>query len=242
MTSRKIPVFVCMAMLAAVSTASAQRWGRGREPREGACFYENRNFGGEYFCVDAGADLPSIPRGMSDRISSMRLFGRTQVTIFRDNRFGGRSSRFDHDVRDLRNEGWNDEISSLEVRGRRGSGGGGGGGNAGDADRIVRRAYDDVLEREPDAAGLRLYRSRIIDDGWSETQVRDALRRSPEYQKLSTEKAREIVRRAYLNVLKREPDAGASGYVNRVLRDRWTQADIERELRKTPESRGRGGR
>jgi hypothetical protein len=241
MTSR-IRVFACLALLAIASssTAYAQRWGRGREPRDGACFYENRNFGGEYFCVDAGADLPSIPRGMSDRISSLRLFGRAEVTIFRDYRFKGRSSRFDRNIRDLRDEGWNDEISSLEVRGRGGRGGGSGG--SADADRIVRRAYDDVLEREPDAAGLRLYRSRILDDGWTETQVRDALRKSPEYQKLSADKARETVRRAYLNVLKREPDAGAGGYVNRVLRDRWTQQDVERELRKSPEYRGRGDR
>ena len=237
MTSR-VPVLVCLAILAVASTAFAQRWGRGREPRDGACFYEDRNFGGQYFCVDAGSTLPTIPEGMGDRISSLRLFGRAQVTIFRDYRFSGRSTRFDRDVRDLRSEGWNDAISSIDVRGRGGRGSGG----AGDADRIVRRAYDDILEREPDAAGLRLYRSRIIDDGWTEAQVRDALRRSPEYRKLSTDKARELVRRAYLNVLKREPDAGAGGYVNRVLRDRWTQADVERELRKSPEYRGRGGR
>src|SRR5712692_1065443 len=74
-----------------------------------------------------------------------------------------------------------------------------------DADRIVRRAYQDILDREPDEAGLRQYRSRIIDDGWSEAQVRDALRKSPEYRQKSTmtrQKAQEIVRRAYLSILK----------------------------------------
>ena len=109
-----------------------------------------------------------------------------------------------------------------------------------DADRIVRRAYQDILDREPDEAGLRQYRSRIIDDGWSEAQVRDALRKSPEYRQKSTmtrQKAQEIVRRAYLSVLKREPDAGSRGYVDRVLRDKWTQSDVERELRKSPEYR-----
>ena len=234
MRSTKVPVFAGVAMLAVASAAFAQQWGRGRQPRDGACFYEDKNFDGQYFCVEAGANLSSIPRGMSDRISSLRVFGRADVTIFRDARFKGRSTRFDRDIGDLRSEGWNDTVSSLEVRGRGGSGGA-------DADRIVRRAYDDILEREPDAAGLRLYRSRIVDDGWTEAQVRDALRKSPEYQKLTAEKARETVRRAYLNVLKREPDAGATGYVNRVLRDRWTQADVERELRKSPEYRGRGG-
>src|SRR5438128_10968082 len=39
-----------------------------------------------------------------------------------------------------------------------------------DADRIVRRAYQDILDREPDEAGLPQYRGRLIDDGWSEAQ------------------------------------------------------------------------
>ena len=30
---------------------------------------------------------------------------------------------------------------------------------------------------------------------------------------------------------------GSRGYVERVLRDHWTQADVERELRKSPEYR-----
>ena len=54
--------------------------------------------------------------------------------------------------------------------------------------------------------------------------------------------ARETVRRAYQNVLKREPDAASSGYVDKVLRQHWTQADVEKELRKSPEFRNRGGR
>jgi hypothetical protein len=104
---------------------------------------------------------------------------------------------------------------------------------------MVRRAYQDILERDPDRGGLRTYRSRIIDDGWTEQQVREALRNSPEYRDLTRKKAEEIVRRAYLSVLKREPDEGSVGYVNRVLRDDWTQADVERELRRSPEFRNR---
>jgi len=40
-------------------------------------------------------------------------------------------------------------------------------------------------------------------------------------------------------VLRREPDSGASGYVNKVYREHWTQQDVERELRKSPEYRKR---
>jgi len=52
-------------------------------------------------------------------------------------------------------------------------------------------------------------------------------------------KAQEIVRQAYQNVLHREPDAGANGYVNNVMSRRMTQADVERELRKSSEYRQR---
>jgi hypothetical protein len=52
-------------------------------------------------------------------------------------------------------------------------------------------------------------------------------------------KAEEIVREAYRSVLGREPDAGSRGYVDRVLRDKWTRQDVERELRKSPEYRNR---
>ncbi len=50
-----------------------------------------------------------------------------------------------------------------------------------DVDRIIRNAYQDVLGRAPDAEGLRTYRRNMIDDGWTERQVRDALRKSQEH-------------------------------------------------------------
>ena len=53
------------------------------------------------------------------------------------------------------------------------------------------------------------------------------------------ELAQEIVRRAYLSVLRREPDAAAEGYVNGVWRDNWSQQDVERELRRSDEFRNR---
>jgi hypothetical protein len=244
-------VFGCVAMVAASSPALAQRWGQGEVPREGVCFYKDPNFHGDYFCARSGENAGSVPSDMNDRISSVRMFGGAEVTVFKDVRFAGRSSRFGDDIRNLKDAGWNDLISSFQVR--RASGGGGGFGRpnggpsfgrpGGDPDRIVRRAYQDLLSREPDPVGLRVYRSHILDDGWSEAQVRDALRNSDEYRERSTmtrAKAQDIVRRAYNAVLKREPDAGSQGFVDRVLRDHWSQEDVERELRKSAEYRNKG--
>jgi hypothetical protein len=111
------------------------------------------------------------------------------------------------------------------------------------ADRIVTRAYEDILGRQPDQRGLVQYRNRILNDGWEEYDVREALRRSPEYRQKNTmtrEKAVEIVNRAYKSVLGRDGDpAGMEGYVQRVLRDKWTEADVARELRKSDEYRNK---
>src|SRR5262249_41377985 len=146
----------------------------------------------------------------------------------------------DYDVVNLKDVGWDDMISSIRVRFRSGGFGAGTGHPTADPERIVRRAYQDILEREPDPTGMRIYRSHIIDDGWTETQVREALRNSPEYREknaMTPAKAQDIVRRAYLAVLRREPDPASRPYVDKVLRDHWTQQDVERELRKSPEYR-----
>ncbi len=50
------------------------------------------------------------------------------------------------------------------------------------ADRLVRRAYLDVLGREADEGGLRTYRRRMLNDNWTEGDVRDDLRKSAEYR------------------------------------------------------------
>jgi hypothetical protein len=228
MTSAGILRFSCGALLAA-STASAQHWGHAGPPRDGACFYRDADFAGEYFCVETGRVLPDLPSDMNDKISSLRIFGHSLVVVYKNHKFEGGSARFEHDMPNLKRNGWNDTISSLQVRPIYSSF---------EVDRAIRRAYTDILGREPDAEGMRVNRAHMIDDGWSEAKVRDALKQSPEYRSKSAmtlPKAQEIVRQAYLNVLKREPDSGASGYVNKVMREHWTQGDVERELRKSPE-------
>lgn len=111
------------------------------------------------------------------------------------------------------------------------------------ADRIVKRAYQDILGRDPDYNGLVQYRNRIIDDGWDEHDVRQALLKSPEYRQknaMTRDKAVEIVTRAYRSVLERDPDAGGmEGYVQRVLRDHWSEADVARALRNSDEYRNK---
>jgi len=110
------------------------------------------------------------------------------------------------------------------------------------ADKIIRRAYDDVLGREPDRNGLRSYRNEVLHHGWDEHDVREALKRSPEYReknRMTRDQAEQVVRRTYLSVLGREPDAGARGYVDRVLNDHWNEEHVARELRHSDEYRSK---
>jgi hypothetical protein len=140
MMSRKtIVAIIGLFCLFLAQTASAQpRWGRARMPEAGACFFKDINFRGEYFCVPRGDRLPSIPSGMGNEISSIRVLGAGEVVVFKDNNMRGRSARFTRDVSDLRRGGWNDQISSIDVGGGGGGGGypgehrgGGGGGGVG---------------------------------------------------------------------------------------------------------------
>ena len=110
-----------------------------------------------------------------------------------------------------------------------------------DPDKVIDRAYEDILDREPDRDGLRLYRSRIIDDGWTEEDVREALRKSPEYAKHREVRADKIVRQAYEDVLDREPAAkGLATYRAKVMNQDWSAQDVREALKKSPEYREKG--
>jgi hypothetical protein len=316
-----------VSTLVTTETANAQpRWGRPRTPTAGACFYRDPNFRGSYFCAGPGEDIAFVSGLMNNQISSIRMFGDTEVTIFQDQRFSGRWTRLEGNVRDLRREGWNDRLSSVRLssgygrnRGeygdrRSGSGIGrietgewqdnrGDRGDRGDrrdgsgigridptdrrdgsgigrydpndrrdsqgnirtdptdrrdgtvsgrrpgenADVIVRRVYQDVFQREPDAQGLALYRNNLNNENWSEQDVRNALVQSAEYRQRAAavqqnqqnpqRLAEELVARAYRAVLGREPDPASRVYVDKVLRERWNEADVSRELRNSPEYR-----
>ena len=77
------------------ATASAQpRWGRERQPQTGACFFEDAGFRGRYFCVRQGERIQSLPSGLGDKVSSVRLLGPAEVTVFRDTNMRGRSGHF----------------------------------------------------------------------------------------------------------------------------------------------------
>ncbi len=134
-----------LTFLAATSVAFAQM--SKTVPNSGACFYTDYDFRGEWFCVNAGQDARDLP-GFNDRIRSIRVFGRAQVTYFNDGEFRGASGSTDRDISDLRqfplpdvpNKNWSARISSLRVAGWQGDWGGD---RDRDGDRDDRRDRDD---------------------------------------------------------------------------------------------------
>ena len=113
-----------------------------------------------------------------------------------------------------------------------------------DIDRIIWDAYHDILDREPDAEGLRFYRSRILDYGWTEEDVRENLRWRREYRRsdrpMTRPEAERTVRRAYLEILGREPDPASRVWVDKILYENWTAQDVARALRDSDEYRQKG--
>jgi len=233
------------------------RWGNQRAPQSGACFYRDLDFQGPYFCAGVGEEIAFLSQGMNDPVSSIRTFGNAEVEVFQAVRYRGRSAWFGNDVPDLRAAGWNDQLSSLRV-GRAGNygrdmtepRGGRNGTNRStgirrterEPDATVRRVYQDILNREPDPTGMGIYRNRMLNDGWSEQQVRAALLQSPEYRDqnvMTREKAAEIVARVYRSELNREPGDAAQGWVDKVLKENWNEATLAIEIRKSPEYRDR---
>jgi hypothetical protein len=104
-----------VCVLVTATAVSAQRWGRGRAPQTGVCFFEHENFEGRSFCLGPNETVASMPQDMRDAISSIRIMGRAEVTVFRDDGFRGPSAYLTTDAHNLTNDGWNDTISSIRV-------------------------------------------------------------------------------------------------------------------------------
>lgn len=102
------------------------------------------------------------------------------------------------------------------------------------AELIVQRAYREVLNRPADPEGLRTYRDRLMFEGWSERQVIEQLQRSPEARGVNADEA---IRRAYREVLGRDPDANGLAHYRAKWREGWTQGQIRDDLRRSHEGR-----
>lgn len=90
--------------------------------------------------------------------------------------------------------------------------------------------YRDVLDREIDRRGYRVYSDRMRD-GWSLSRVRREVARSSE--------ATESINRLYQRILGRDADSEGLRTYRKQLEDGWSLRRVERELARSQESRER---
>ncbi len=235
-------------LLAALALASALVSSLPAQPAPAgrASFFTELDYRGEVLVVEAGASVDNLeflrdPRGrpFNDRFRSVRLEGPIRVAVFEHSQFRGAATWLNRTTPDLTAFSlgqtnavtWDRAISSVQIEAA----------PTGpvfcqwttrDADRALRAAYRDVLNRDPDPDGLRFYRGRLLDAGWSEPQLRDALRRSDEFRSRDFSA---IVRRVYREVLGRDPDASGLATYTRTLSRDQTEAELRAELRRSKE-------
>ncbi len=228
---------------------------QGDEPR--VILYQHADYRGDSLVLYPGESIDNFSgqtfsngNGLNDNVSSIRVEGGAEVFVYENARFRGAVMRLTENVRDLTGrllsadprDNWNDRISSLRVAGspRRSDKKKDRGYEQNrdiDCDRVIGRAYKDLLGRAPDEAGLRNYRGLMIDQGWTEKMVRDHIQHGEEFR---IEGADRIIRRAYLDVLGREADPSGLKHFRQAMLDKnWTEGDVRDDLRRSEEYRNK---
>lgn len=291
MKTNSVPLllFLVVALIGVASTTHAQTPSRNTSRGDShnpspatITFYAYPNFQGDSITLTAGEDLDDLnhvrfPNGRSvnNRVSSIRIEGRAEVTLFNYRGFEGETitlrdsaPRLDRIPQGLHQD-WDNALSSVVVRNvpRRPTERSRGKPNhhaeaptpksypkpphygtprdlAHDnrevhvkfdrgTVRVVERAYQDILGRNPDQAGLSNYVRIMQTRGWSDTRLRRELRKSSEYRSSVVPR---IVKAAYRDILNREPDqAGFRFYTDRMVQAGWTQTRVRDALKRSPE-------
>lgn len=229
-----------LLLLAAATPLFAQN-----QPARVVLFAEP-NYRGETLVVEAGADLTNLARvrdsrgqSWNDRVASVRVEGGVVLVAYENSDFRGAQTTITRNSADLATlslgdrsgSDWSRRISSLRAEpvqpGRVVMAW-----NRRDAERAVRSAYRDILGRDPDDSGLRNYRDRLMDEGWTEDRLRDELRRSSEFKQRDVEG---LVRKIFREVLGREPDPSGLATYTRRVRDGMSEAELRADLKRSQE-------
>ena len=236
---------VCIALPAvrADNREEERRGHRDRGPR--VVVFQHADYRGNSLVLYPGDSLANLNDvrfedgdRVNDSISSIRVEEGAEIYVYADSRFRSHVMRLTESVRDLTrrvmpdsvNANWNDRISSLRVEeNRRGPG------RRPDPDEILRKAFRDLLGRDPDLSGLGYLRGMIIDQGWTEEMVRDNIRHGDEFRH---EGANRITRQAYRDMLNRDPRPDELDRYRRILLEKdWLGSDVREELKRSDEYR-----
>ena len=208
--------------------------------------FPEANYRGDPLVVETGAAIENLEyvrnggRRWNDRISSVRIEGPVLLLMYENAGFRGAQATLTRDAADLgalslgdhRGTSWDKRISSLRVDALRPAAPVFIRWDRRDAERAVRSAYRDILGREPDDRGLREYRERLMERGWTEDQLRDNFRQSPEFR---SRDLNAIIRKGYRDVLNRDPDPSGFATYTRALQGGMSEAEFRADLRRSGE-------
>ena len=185
--------------------------------------YSQNNFTGERIVLSAGDKIDDFNfqkfpsgRGANNRISSIRVEGDVEVTLFLYREFSGEQVSIRGSVPRLseirlmeKNEGWDNNLSSIVVR------------------ELPRRSPPVVSPRQPEIVGP------IVRPKSEKPRDREPEYRGPRHERNETVI---VVKKAYLDILDREADpAGLMQYVG-IVEDRgWSEDRLRNELRRSRE-------
>jgi hypothetical protein len=98
---------------------------RANRITDGICVYDRPDYQGREECWGSGTNIDNLRRAgnWSDRISSIRVYGRARAVMYRENNFRGESLSIDRDIPDfsrIRGRNWNNQVSSIAVQNERG--------------------------------------------------------------------------------------------------------------------------
>lgn len=251
----------CLFLFVVTLVSSAFADPRDMEHRRGGetrvILYEKAGYRGDSIALYADEGFDNLERvnfdggrRANDRISSIRVEGGAVLLAYEHAGFRGQLIRVIESIPNLDDRAlpdavgsWNDRISSLRVEtGGRGRDAGRGHDRSGGRDRVdyekvIARAYEDILLRAPDPEGLRYFRGLMIDQGWTEQMVRAHIRKSDEFR---GPVINQMIERAYRDLLGREPDrSGLEHYRNQLLDHGLTEQGMRDALRRSDEFRKR---
>ncbi len=110
---------LALAALAALGVAGSQAaWSQqdrhGRD-RDQVCIYEHADYGGWEQCYGVGEQIRDLGN-RRNQISSVRVYGRAEITLYEHPNFQGHEVTLGNDTPDFgRVRGWNDQTDSLRV-------------------------------------------------------------------------------------------------------------------------------
>lgn len=239
---RRVLVFVAAFLALAASAVHAQP----ARPLGRVLLFPEPNYRGDPLVVEVGTvidNLEYVGNGghrWNDRISSVRLEGPVLLIMYENAGFRGAQAALTRDAADLgalslgdrRGSSWDRRMSSLRVEEVQRGGPVILQWSRGDAESAVRSAFRDILGREPDDFGLREYRERLIERGWTEDQLRDNLRQSPEFR---SRDLGAIIRKGYRDLLGRDPDPSGLATYTRALKNGMSEAEFRADLHRSGE-------